>query len=51
MSGPAYLYEEGLRERWDAGRVIDVGFDQGLNYERLVALNPDVVFPYGWKGM
>lgn len=31
----------------NAGEVRDVGYDQGLNYETIVSLDPDVLFMYG----
>ncbi len=49
-SGTAYIYNSEIRERDDAGLLREVGYNQGLNYEAIVALDPDVVFFYGVEG-
>ena len=49
-SGTGFIYDSLVRERIDAGLVQEVGYDQGLNYEAIVALDPDVVFLYGVEG-
>lgn len=36
--------------RLDRGTVVDVGYDNNLNYEQLVSLRPDVMFIYGVTG-
>jgi iron complex transport system substrate-binding protein len=47
LSGSRYVYDPEIRKRIDAGEILDVGYDQGLNYEAIVSLDPDVVFIYG----
>ncbi len=49
-SGTPYIYTQEIRDRCDAGEISDVGYGQGLNYEKVVALDPDVVFLYGVEG-
>ncbi len=49
-SGKAYIYDHGLREKNGGGLIQEVGYNQGLNYEAIVALDPDVVFFYGVEG-
>ncbi|MCK4745838.1 MAG: ABC transporter substrate-binding protein, partial [Bacteroidales bacterium] len=49
-SGTGFIYDTLFRRRIDAGVVQEVGYDQGLNYETIVALDPDVVFVYGVEG-
>lgn len=49
-SGTPFIYNQEIRERIDSGLVADVGYGQGLNYELVVALEPDVVFLYGVEG-
>jgi len=50
VSGTRYIYNPEIRYRIDAGEVEDVGYDQGLNYESIVRLEPDVLFMYGVEG-
>lgn len=47
ISGSHFVYNADLRERISKGLVREVGFDQNLNYEVLVELDPDVVFIFG----
>lgn len=49
-SGTPFIYSPDIRKRCDAGEISDVGYGQGLNYEKVVALEPDVVFLYGVEG-
>jgi iron complex transport system substrate-binding protein len=47
ISGTRYIYDPLIREQIQRGEIIDVGYDQGLNLETIVALEPDVLFIYG----
>ncbi len=47
LSGSQYVYSPVLNEMIKKGSVRDVGYDQGLNYEIIVELDPDVLFMYG----
>ncbi len=49
-SGTGFIYAPALRSRIDSGMITDVGYDQGLNYETIVRLDPDVLFMYGVEG-
>jgi len=49
-SGTGFIYNPEIRNRIDAGEVLEVGYDQGLNYETIVNLDPDVLFMYGVEG-
>jgi iron complex transport system substrate-binding protein len=49
-SGTPYIYNTEIRERCENGLIADVGYGQALNYELVVALEPDVVFLYGVEG-
>jgi len=49
-SGTGYIYNPELRKRIDTGEVAEVGYDQGLNYETIVNVDPDVLFMYGVEG-
>jgi iron complex transport system substrate-binding protein len=47
LSGAAFVSDtligKGIRE----GEIVDIGYDQGMNYEKIIGLNADVVFAYG----
>lgn len=50
VSGADYISDPKIRESYAAGKVRDVGFDTGVNYELLASLQPDIVFIYGVGG-
>lgn len=50
VSGTGLVYNPEIRSRIEAGEVVDVGYDQGLSYETIVSLAPDVLFMYGVEG-
>ena len=50
LSGSGYIYSSSIRKRIESGAILDVGYGQGLDYERIVGLKPDVVFLYGVEG-
>jgi len=50
LSGSDFIYSPEIRERISSGRLADVGYGQGLNYESIVELDPDVMFIYGVEG-
>ncbi len=47
LSGSAYLSNTELLKGVNENRIRDVGYEQGLNYELILQLKPDVVFAYG----
>lgn len=47
FSGTAFLNNPQFDKSVQRGDIQDVGYDQSLRYELLVALKPDVVFVYG----
>ncbi len=47
LSGTAYVSDTTIRHAVAKGEVVDIGYDQGLNYERIISLKPDVIFAYG----
>lgn len=49
-SGTSFIYNADIRLSCEKGLTADVGYGQGLNYELLVDLEPDVVFLYGVEG-
>ncbi len=47
MTDGRYLYDEKLSERLRSGDIVDLGGDGTIDYERLVALEPDLVLIFG----
>jgi iron complex transport system substrate-binding protein len=50
VSGAQYIYSPSIRSAFENGGVVDVGYGQGLDFEAIVDLNPDVMFLYGVEG-
>lgn len=50
VASPNYVSDSVVRHMYKAGKIMDVGFDQALNYEILVSLKPDLVLAYGIQG-
>jgi iron complex transport system substrate-binding protein len=50
ISGAEYVYNHEVKLRHRQGQIADVGDDASLNYERILMLQPDVVFAYGVSG-
>ena len=50
ISGTGYIHSEAIRKAIVAGDIVEVGYDQGLNLEAIVAIDPDVLFLYGVEG-
>jgi iron complex transport system substrate-binding protein len=47
ISGGNYIYNPAIKNLLKEGEIKDVGYDQSLNYEMIVALKPDIVMAYG----
>lgn len=50
VSGEQYLLNRAVRSRLASGTAADVGFDSNIDFERLVALRPDLVMLFGIGG-
>ena len=50
LAGASLAYDSALRERYAANLLADVGYDTQLNMERVLALQPNVIFAYGISG-
>ncbi len=50
MSGTNLVYDPEIRNRIANGLVREVGYEQGIDYEQIVEISPDVVFTYGVEG-
>jgi len=46
LSETAFVSDSTVRKAIDEGQIIDIGHSQGLNYERIIGLNPDLIFAY-----
>lgn len=47
LSGTVYVSNDSIRNGISSDRIREVGNEQGLNFEAIVQLKPDVVFAYG----
>ncbi len=47
LAGTNYLYDTTVLKAIADKKIVDIGYDQALNYERIISLKPDVVFAYG----
>jgi len=43
-----YVYNEKIRNRINAGELAELGNDQGLNYEKALSVNPELVFAFSF---
>jgi iron complex transport system substrate-binding protein len=50
ISGKKYVTCPALLDKIANGEIPDVGYDENINYEKLVQIQPDVVFLYGITG-
>lgn len=50
LSGAPYVSNPDLIRGYVDGQVAEVGYDQGLNYELILSLKPDLVMAYGVGG-
>ena len=44
LSNAAFVSDSSIRRAIGQGRVADIGYEQGLNYEKIISLKPDVIF-------
>ncbi len=50
LSGAGFVSDSAVQEAVASKRVFDVGYDQGINYERILSLKPDLIMAYGVGG-
>lgn len=50
VSGAKFITSDSIRAGYDAGLIADLGYDANMNYERLAAMQPDIIFIYGVAG-
>ncbi|MDD3686153.1 MAG: ABC transporter substrate-binding protein [Bacteroidales bacterium] len=47
ISSPEYVYDDEIQKMISNGDIYDVGYDNQINYEKIISINPDVVFAFG----
>jgi iron complex transport system substrate-binding protein len=47
VANPGFIGDSIARKMIDDGKILNVGYDQALNYETIVSLKPDLVMAYG----
>lgn len=47
VSGTQYVYNPHVRNEINNHKIVDVGYDNNLNYELIASLKPDLVITYG----
>ena len=50
ISGSSLVNNKQVRKMLKNGTIRDVGYDQGLNFEEIIGLNPDLLMTYGVSG-
>jgi len=50
ISGMQYVVNPALQQRIEKGELTEVGYDEQVNFEQLLAIKPDAVFLYGVTG-
>lgn len=50
LSGSRYVSNPYLLDQINQGNVYDIGYDEGINYELILKLQPDLVIAYGVSG-
>jgi iron complex transport system substrate-binding protein len=47
FSGTKYVYTDTVRNRIENGQIQEIGYEQSLNFEKIISLNPDLLINYG----
>lgn len=47
VGGADYIFNDQIRSRILNNEIADIGYDNQINIEKVIAMNPDVVFAYG----
>jgi iron complex transport system substrate-binding protein len=50
VSGKQYISDSIVRSGIDKGEIPDIGYEQSVNYEMILKINPEVIFMYGVTG-
>lgn len=46
-SGTNFIYNKKLKAKIKSNKIHDIGYEQSINYELILSLNPDIIFVYG----
>jgi len=47
VSGEKYINNPAVHEMLEKGVIADIGYDQNMNYEKIISLDPDLIVTYG----
>ncbi len=47
VSGKIYINNPWVKKQIEKGRIVDIGYEQNIQYEELITLKPDLVMTYG----
>ncbi len=47
LSGAGFVFDSTVYRRYSENEIVDVGYGQNINYEKIVSMKPDVIFAYG----
>lgn len=47
VSGKMYINHPWVKEQFENKRIIDIGYEQNIQYEEMITLKPDLVMTYG----
>lgn len=50
LSGAGFVSDPEVQKAVSEKKVLDVGYDQGINYERILGLKPGLIMAYGVSG-
>ncbi len=50
LSGTAFVSDSQAQKAVAAKEIVDIGYDQGINYELILKLKPDLIMAYGVGG-
>lgn len=46
ISGIKYIYSENIRNRIKSEDILEIGYENRIDYERIISMNPDIIFAY-----
>ncbi len=50
VSGTNYVYNQNLKKRIESGEVVDIGYENSLDFEKILKLKPDLLTAYDING-
>ncbi len=50
VSGIRYVTNATIRKKFEKGEISDIGYNENINYEQIIRLQPDLVLAYGVSG-